>query len=158
METIKEQYNLVVDARAVVLEYLKTIKPHDIKKPVESFNESSLLSMMLHIANTYLFWLKRFAAKEEFEYFEDTNINNIEGIISAFAEADKVVYAFMDSHKDINAPIEGEIFWLKKNMTYSVLELFTHVVTHEFHHKGQVMSMSRILGYTPPHADIIWFN
>lgn len=155
---MKDQYKIAVHAREVVLDYLKTIKQHDLQKPIESFNESSLLSMMLHIANTYLFWLKRFSAKEEFEYFEDTNINDIAGIRSAFAEADKAVYAFIDSHIDVNAPIEGEIFWLKKNMTYSVLELFTHVVTHEFHHKGQVMSMSRILGYTPPDADIIRFN
>ncbi len=35
------------------------------------------------------------------------------------------------------------------------LQLFTHVITHEFHHKGQIMSLSRHLGYTPVDADII---
>jgi len=33
----------------------------------------------------------------------------------------------------------------------------THVMTHEFHHKGQIMTMGRMLGYTPPDADVIRF-
>ena len=38
---------------------------------------------------------------------------------------------------------------------FTPLQLFTHTITHEFHHKGQVMSMSRLLGYVPVDADII---
>lgn len=33
----------------------------------------------------------------------------------------------------------------------------THVMTHEFHHKGKIMTMGRMLGYTPPDADVIRF-
>ncbi|MFI5159066.1 MAG: DinB family protein [Sphingobacteriales bacterium] len=40
-------------------------------------------------------------------------------------------------------------------LTRSPFELFTHVTTHEFHHKGQVVSMSRQLGYTPVDTDVI---
>ncbi|RZK68975.1 MAG: hypothetical protein EOO92_22520, partial [Pedobacter sp.] len=39
----------------------------------------------------------------------------------------------------------------------TVTSLFTHVITHEFHHKGQIMSMMRLIGYIPPDADIIRF-
>ena len=35
------------------------------------------------------------------------------------------------------------------------LQLFTHTITHEFHHKGQVLSMSRLLGYVPVDTDVI---
>jgi uncharacterized damage-inducible protein DinB len=34
------------------------------------------------------------------------------------------------------------------------LQLFTHVMTHEFHHKGQLLSMFRILGHVPPDTDV----
>jgi uncharacterized damage-inducible protein DinB len=40
-------------------------------------------------------------------------------------------------------------------MTLSPLQLYTHVITHEFHHKGQMLSMSRILGYIPVDTDAI---
>jgi uncharacterized damage-inducible protein DinB len=37
----------------------------------------------------------------------------------------------------------------------SAFQIFTHVITHEFHHKGQILSLSRHLGYTPVDTDII---
>nr|WP_242021046.1 DinB family protein [Cytobacillus oceanisediminis] len=30
-----------------------------------------------------------------------------------------------------------------------------HTVTHEYHHKGQIMAMSRQLGYEPPNTDVL---
>ena len=33
--------------------------------------------------------------------------------------------------------------------------LLTHTETHEFHHKGQIASMARHLGYVPPNTDLI---
>jgi uncharacterized damage-inducible protein DinB len=43
----------------------------------------------------------------------------------------------------------------EKNFMSTPLELFTHVITHEFHHKGQILSLSRHLGYVPVDTDII---
>jgi uncharacterized damage-inducible protein DinB len=34
-------------------------------------------------------------------------------------------------------------------------KLFTHTITHEFHHKGQILTLSRQLGYTPVDTDIM---
>lgn len=158
MKILKVQYKLIQEARAELLNYCSTIKPEDLSKEITGFNNSTITSMLLHIANTYLFWLKRFAGKQGFEYFDEKNIKDITGVRKAFEEADKVVNAFLGSYPYHSTKIKGEIFWLKTDMTFSVLELFTHVMTHEFHHKGQIMSMSRMLGYTPIDADIIRFN
>ncbi|MFM9837313.1 MAG: DinB family protein [Cyclobacteriaceae bacterium] len=45
----------------------------------------------------------------------------------------------------------------KRNIHTTPTELFTHVITHEFHHKGQVMMIARSLGYVPPDSDAIRF-
>lgn len=42
-----------------------------------------------------------------------------------------------------------------KKIKTSALQLFTHVITHEFHHNGQMMTMARVLGKTPPDTDVI---
>lgn len=34
-------------------------------------------------------------------------------------------------------------------------QLLFHTVTHEFHHKGQVMAMMRQLGMEPPNTDVL---
>ncbi|TKC09723.1 DinB family protein [Pedobacter frigoris] len=35
--------------------------------------------------------------------------------------------------------------------------IFTDVITHEFHHKGQAMTMARLLGHIPPDTDVMRF-
>jgi uncharacterized damage-inducible protein DinB len=44
-----------------------------------------------------------------------------------------------------------------RNETATPLQLFTHVITHEFHHKGQILSRCRQLGYVPVDTDILRF-
>ncbi len=100
----------------------------------------------------------RFAGKQEFEYFDEKNISDIIDVKKIFELTDKLVMSFLDSYPYHTTRIKGEIFWLKTDMTFNVLELFTHVMTHEFHHKGQIMSMTRLLDYSPVDADIIRFN
>lgn len=158
MNILKEQYEMIRSSRAVVLDFFSTIPWHDLNKPLNEFNESSLVSLSLHIANTYFFWLKKFAANEEIEYFEEHHVNNINDLRNIFNKADELVNNFVETHPDAAEKIEGDIFWLKKSMNFSVIQLLTHVFTHEFHHKGQLLSMSRIIGYAPPDADVIRFN
>lgn len=158
MISLKKQYKLTQLARAELLNFCGTLKPEDMHKEIAVFNNSSITGMLLHIANTYHFWLKRFAGKQEFEYFDEKNIPDIIAVKKIFEITDKVVINFLDSYPYHTTRIKGEIFWLKTDMTFNVLELFTHVMTHEFHHKGQIMTMTRLLGYTPVDADIIRFN
>jgi len=157
MEVLKQQYRIIKGSREVVLNYCQSIKFEDLTKSIESFNKNSVCYLLLHIANTYKFWLKRFTSGQEFEYFTEEKTKSVNDIRKAFNEVNTLVDEFLNKYSDRNTPIEGEIFWLKKNMTYTVLQLFTHVITHEFHHKGQIMTMSRLLGYTPPDADVIRF-
>lgn len=35
--------------------------------------------------------------------------------------------------------------------------LLAHVVNHSTHHRGQVVTMMRQLGHTPPMTDLLWF-
>nr|WP_285855105.1 DinB family protein [Paenibacillus cellulositrophicus] len=85
-------------------------------------------------------------------------IRTTQGIRNLFSEIDKMVERFLqeNSHRP-NEHIVGEIPSLGSQQEYSILQLMTHVMTHEFHHKGQIMTMGRMLGYTPPDADVICF-
>ena len=157
MQTLKDQYKLIQDSREAVFGYFDIIEYDDLITQIESFNKASIQYLILHVANTYLFWIKQFTFKEEIDYFTEDNTHGINDIRKAFDEVNILVEKFISKFNDYNAPVQGEIFWLKKNMTFSVLELFTHVITHEFHHKGQIMTMSRVLGYTPLDEDIIRF-
>jgi uncharacterized damage-inducible protein DinB len=54
-------------------------------------------------------------------------------------------------------PISAKVPGRDIQLTVTALELLTHVTTHEYHHKGQVLTISRQLGYTPVDTDLIRF-
>ena len=71
-----------------------------------------------------------------------------------FAEADILMMNFLDHFDDPDLTITNQVR-SGKTVTVTVLELFTHMITHEFHHKGQIMTMCRLLGHVPPDTDAI---
>jgi uncharacterized damage-inducible protein DinB len=75
-----------------------------------------------------------------------------------FEQVDALMEVFISHSKErwqtpSKMPVRGE----SNPLLLTPLELFTHVITHEFHHKGQVLTMSRLLGYTPVDTDVVRF-
>lgn len=84
----------------------------------------------------------------------DFILNSVDEVKRLFISIDQAVFDFVTKF-EISAltPIELEIKGRKR--PFSPFELFTHLITHEFHHKGQVLSLSRHWGYLPVDTDII---
>ncbi|MES9774297.1 DinB family protein [Priestia megaterium] len=72
----------------------------------------------------------------------------------ADAYVDAVFQQFSDNFDDI---IEGELAWRPEvnSIRKTPRQLLMHAITHEFHHKGQIVAMLRLLGHIPKHTDII---
>lgn len=154
-----EQYELVQSSREVVFKYCETLRPEHLVCNLESFGGGSMRNLLVHIANTYRFWIGNFALKRSEPYFDQESYENISRLRKAYHEVDSLVKCFLDERIDVWAKkVEGSIHRKEELISISRLTLFTHVITHEFHHKGQLMSMSRQLGYKPPDSDIIRFD
>ncbi|MEW6724052.1 MAG: DinB family protein [Bacillota bacterium] len=73
----------------------------------------------------------------------------------AFADVDQLVESFLLETTDRHdAPRTIEVSWQPEPLRLTARWLMTHMTTHEFHHKGQVASIGRILGYPPPETDL----
>ena len=78
----------------------------------------------------------------------------INEVIELFDTVDNFMYEFIALlEKQGDKPIQYEINGIKN--TAAPFKLFSHVITHEFHHKGQILSLSRHLGYIPVDTDIM---
>src|SRR5690606_22293238 len=152
-EYSKEQYELVKDSRKVLFEYCNTISTEDFINQNTSFGRGgSIRNLLVHIANTYQYWIANIALKKNIAYDQYETIKNISETIKVFDSVDSFMIDYLEninSDSKIHYEINGV-----KNVT-SPLNLFTHVITHEFHHRGQVLSISRHLGYTPIDTDIM---
>ena len=63
MNTIKEQYNLIIESRSFVLEYCAGIPTEKLQERVDEFKRNSIIMMLVHIANTYVYWIANFGLK-----------------------------------------------------------------------------------------------
>ncbi len=84
--------------------------------------------------------------------------SNMAELLILYAEVDNLVVEFMTVFEGSwESPIKGSISRNRTELTVPALQVITHVITHEFHHKGQILSISRLLGYTPVDTDVIRF-
>lgn len=75
-----------------------------------------------------------------------------------FQEADRYVEEVIESFTDtFDQFIEKEPSWKANGQVIGKTprQLLIHSITHEFHHKGQIVAMLRLLNHTPENTDIL---
>lgn len=149
----RQQYDLVKGSRELLLSFCGTMPNEDFIRENNGFGIASVRDLLVHIANSYEAWLKR-ALKKEVGFTPKEKINNIAEVRTYFEKINKLMAGFIDLVEKENP----ETLVLNRNgkkMESTPLVLFSHVITHEFHHKGQILSLGRHLGYIPIDTDII---
>lgn len=79
---LSAQYNDVKGARVALFAYCNTISDTDLLKGVEEFNNTSILSLLTHIANTYVHWLAQFDESSDLAFFDDLSLNKLSDVIT----------------------------------------------------------------------------
>jgi uncharacterized damage-inducible protein DinB len=151
------QYESVKGSRDVLLHYCSQISPAHFIQPIENFGHSSIRNLLVHVANSSLYWLAEYALQKPVSYGKADVLNTVNQLKPLFGTWDDLMIEFIKTFPDNSQPITGWVKWVKKDLTVTHLQLYTHVITHMFHHKGQILSMSRHLGYTPVDTDVVRF-
>lgn len=156
MDTIRQQYQWVRSTRELLFEYCETLAPADYVKQVSAFGWGSIRNIHVHVADCYRHWLLGFGTDQ---VVEDTPVHaysSVGHVRSLFKTVDELVQEFLSQHADdLQKPISGHVSWEENPVELTPIWLLTHTITHEFHHKGQLVSLSRHLGYTPPDTDLV---
>ncbi len=137
------QFESVQGSRNEMFRYCSLISPTHFVQPIENFGHSSIRNLLVHVANASLYWLAEYALKKPASYGKADSFYTVEQIRPLYDQMDLVMKEFLTSFPENDKPITGWVKWVKKDLTVTPLQLFTHVVTHMFHHKGQILSMSR---------------
>lgn len=157
MNTLGKQYKMVQGSREVLFNYLSTIPFAKLHVGISTVENRSICYLLNHTGMSYLSWLNEFARQIPLLMADETAWETMEDIKAFYTEVDDAVYNFLGAFDNEDQEITG----LKKRqnmvLTLSILELFTHVITHEFHHKGVIVNMTRQLGFVPVDTDIIRF-
>ena len=159
MNVLSTQYEFARDSRKRLLKYCEKISPQDFLKENENFGGRSIQFLLIHVANVYEYYLKNFIEGKGFPSNDNYLIDKIYLVEKHYKKINEIVSAFIEKYKDdFEIVISGKIPNYNKILNTTPLQLFTHTATHEFHHKGQILTMGRLLGYKPIDTDIIHFT
>jgi len=150
---LKFQFDQVKSSRQVLIDYCRSISTDDFTSTNSTFGKGSIRNLLVHIANCYEYWIGNCCLKNDIPPTQYNLVKTIDECVALFETVDKLMSELFESQILYNDTIAIERH--EKILNVHPLKLMIHVMTHEFHHKGQIMSLSRHLGYLPVDTDIM---
>ena len=148
------QYQWVTESRNRLLLYLETLAPGMLLQEVPSFsNGGSIRNLLVHVANVYQHWTGIIALNKAITYAAYEDFTDIPQVRILYGTIDSLITELLQ--QEALAATQVPFSLNKEQRTTSLFRIFTHVITHECHHKGQILTISRLMGYTPVDTDII---
>lgn len=150
------QYDLVRRTRETLFTFLETMPIETLHVEVPGFGFGTIASTHLHVAGCYAHWLVTFARireRAEFPSVDEIRSADVAVLRDWFAKSDVIVDEFLHAYDErLTDPIYNQD---EMPVALTPLWLMSHTMTHEFHHKGQIVTMARHLGFTPPDTDLV---
>jgi uncharacterized damage-inducible protein DinB len=158
----QKHYEWVKQVRNILLEFCEEIEPNDFTRHMAGFGFSSIRNLLVHVADCYIAWIGSFVllqTKKPLTPKEFLKQMDVRAVRERFLLSDKYVDNYFNtlSPEERNTIIEREAPWRNNDeiITTTPDKLFFHTITHEFHHKGQIVTMARQMGYDEiPNTDI----
>jgi uncharacterized damage-inducible protein DinB len=153
MDVFKSQYEMIQRTRESLFRFCETLSPTDYVKEIETLGGVSIRSLHAHVADCYRVWLGNRALGKSLPKITPKSVDNVQNMREIFKNTDELVYEFLNDFKikwDPTIPAS----WQSDSVELTELWLFSHTITHEFHHSGQIVKIGRELGYIPPKMNL----
>lgn len=119
----------------------------------------SIRSSLIHISNTERFWLDVLRQKPLTFSSEDFEALSIPALFKRIQQQSEELSSYIDSLSELELMEEVSLDtpWVKGSRPR--YEFLQHVVNHTTYHRGQIITIGRILGLTDaPMTDFNYFN
>jgi uncharacterized damage-inducible protein DinB len=142
----------------LVLDHLSTIPANDYAKEVPNFGFSTLRRQAIHIFNCEGFWIQtlqglRYVDRkpEECAAVADARVLQREVVQRTHAYLSSLTNEQLNTDTELHFP-DGDV------AVRTPALVLHHVLTHAFHHKGQIVAMCRALGHPANDTDLNQFE
>ena len=144
MNDLEFLYTQTRAMRENLFTYFETLPFELLHQTHPAFGRGSLLETAAHVVDTYHFWVGEVGLEETPLELEIQPSDTVAVLRSAFAGVDALMARAFTHFTDL----EREFEWTdaKGSLRLSKRWLLLHPLTHEFHHKGQMVSLGRALG------------
>lgn len=143
---------------SLVLDHLSTIPSSDYGEEVPGFGFRTLREQAIHIFNCEGFWIHTLQGLR----YVDRNPAECPAVADARLlqqEVGRRTHAYLSNLTEQQLNTDTELHFPDGDTAVRTPALVLHhVLTHAFHHKGQVVAMCRALGHPAPDTDLNQFE
>jgi uncharacterized damage-inducible protein DinB len=138
----------------LVLDHLSTLPSDDYGREVSGFGFATLREQAIHIFNCEGFWVHTLQGLR----YTDRTVGDcpaLAGVRLMQKQASQSTNAYLSTLTDQQLEADTELRFSDGGV-YVRTPAFVlhHVLTHAFHHKGQMVAMCRLLGHPAPDTDL----
>ncbi|MGB1204482.1 MAG: DinB family protein [Chitinophagales bacterium] len=132
---------------------LKTIEKYEVQ-------DEKILFWLNHTYNAQMIWLKRIVGQQS--HLTSNTMHDTEHLASFFMQVNSFLLGLLYNRKNENVPNLNTIIAYKNSKGISfentMQSIFSHLLHHSTHHRGQICSQLRNLGIQPPPIDYIFYK
>jgi len=158
LEGVRNFHDWTHSSLTLLLDHLSTIPPDNYLKELPNFGFSTLRNQVVHIFNCEGFWVHTL---QQLQY-ADRSPTECPAVADARLmqqEISQRTQAYLASLTSQQLNTDTELHFSDgESAIRTPAFILHHVLTHAFHHKGQVVAMCRGLGYPAPDTDLSRFE
>jgi uncharacterized damage-inducible protein DinB len=151
---ILELHAAMHDRLDLLLRHVATVPDKLHHEPISGFGQPSIWKQLVHILTCEEGWVCDLQNKT-FAGWREEDCPTMPALLAArdrIREASRVYLGGL-TEEQLNTTLKQRpIDWGGELRSPAFIML--HVITHAFHHKGQIVAMLRILGYPAPDTDL----
>jgi uncharacterized damage-inducible protein DinB len=151
---IRELHGATHESLDVLLRHVATVPDRLLRQPIEGFGFPTVWKQLVHILTVEEGWMHDLQYKEFPGWFEE-DAPTIDALLEHKSRIQAATASYLDglSEEQLSAKLEKRPEGWSGELR-SPAFILLHVITHSFHHKGQVAAMLRILGHPAPDTDL----
>ncbi|MDI3298343.1 MAG: DinB family protein [Bacillota bacterium] len=155
MDGIRTLYDWVRATRRSLFDYLEGWPVELYLRPLELLAGESVRDRHVHVAECYVTWLATVGLEEGSSPPSPGEVPDVRRARALFAEVDRLVERFLGRFEgELDRPLARS--WRGERRELTPRWLLAHPITHEFHHKGQIVLAGRWLGRPAPDTDLLF--
>jgi len=158
LDGIRQFHRWTHQSLNLLFDHLATLSAADYTKEISGFGSSSLRAQVVHLLGCEVRWVNRLQGLPN-ETWDAARWPAVAAarVLQSEARAKTLTYLSGLTEEQLNA--NTELRFADGDVAVRTPALILHhVLTHAFHHKGQIVAMCRILGHPAPDTDLNQFE
>jgi len=151
---IRELHGATHESLDVLLRHVATVPDNLLREPLPGFGFPSVWKQLTHVLSAEEGWVHHLQDKA-FDGWREGDCATVTALLATKGRVRDATRGYLDSLSEaqLNTTLaKRPERWFGELRSPAFILL--HVITHTFHHKGQVVAMLRTLGHPTPDTDL----